>query len=382
MTKHSTLVGGSTAERVINCPGSVGLSATLPPAPSSDAADKGSMLHEAMTLILDDKIKELDELIGFEAYGHTLTKGDLEDLVKPALAAFDKLDQSVGGIEFEIETKVSFGDALPGAFGTGDVIGESKTHGHVIDWKFGYNPVSADGNSQGQYYACAARHTKAVADLLPRGKPVMISIIQPQAHGDEADSWTVDHEALDKFELQLKNATRKALKPDAHLEVGDWCKFCPAKPICPLKNEVARDALGVDIGKLDAENVSGATLGGLKEMADELEDWIAGVNALIKGALEMGMDGTGYKLVAGNARRVMREEDAIKFFKMKRIPQKTYFVRKLLSLKEAEKLVGKDAVDGLCDKKPGNPIVVPESDKRPAILPGGEALKELAGKLG
>jgi len=34
---HSKIVGGSTAERVINCPGSVALSATMPPQVENDA---------------------------------------------------------------------------------------------------------------------------------------------------------------------------------------------------------------------------------------------------------------------------------------------------------------------------------------------------------
>jgi hypothetical protein len=41
---HSTIVGGSTASRVINCPGSVALVAKMPPRPSSSYADEGTLL--------------------------------------------------------------------------------------------------------------------------------------------------------------------------------------------------------------------------------------------------------------------------------------------------------------------------------------------------
>ena len=45
---HSRVVGGSTAKRVIACPGSVALCAAMPPKPSSKYADEGTLLHNVM----------------------------------------------------------------------------------------------------------------------------------------------------------------------------------------------------------------------------------------------------------------------------------------------------------------------------------------------
>ena len=50
---HSLIVGGSTAKRVINCPGSVALVATMPPQPGSSYANEGSLLHEAIAIVMD-----------------------------------------------------------------------------------------------------------------------------------------------------------------------------------------------------------------------------------------------------------------------------------------------------------------------------------------
>ena len=49
---HSRVVGGSTAKRVIACPGSVALCAAMPPKPSSKYADEGTLLHNVMDVIL------------------------------------------------------------------------------------------------------------------------------------------------------------------------------------------------------------------------------------------------------------------------------------------------------------------------------------------
>ena len=51
--KHSSVVGGSTAKRLINCPGSAALVASVPPAPSSKYADEGTLLHNAIAECLE-----------------------------------------------------------------------------------------------------------------------------------------------------------------------------------------------------------------------------------------------------------------------------------------------------------------------------------------
>jgi hypothetical protein len=45
---HSNIVGGSTAKRVINCPGSVALVQKMPPKPSSSYADEGTLLLDTI----------------------------------------------------------------------------------------------------------------------------------------------------------------------------------------------------------------------------------------------------------------------------------------------------------------------------------------------
>ena len=67
--QHSNIVGGSTAKRVINCPGSVRLVQKMPPQPSSKYADQGTLLHNAMDAILSSRadvlgMKYKDQKIG------------------------------------------------------------------------------------------------------------------------------------------------------------------------------------------------------------------------------------------------------------------------------------------------------------------------------
>ena len=72
LTKHSSIVGGSTAKRVIGCPGSVALCAKMPPKPSSKYADEGTLLHNVMDLILTTG-QTPESFVGMEYEGIKLT---------------------------------------------------------------------------------------------------------------------------------------------------------------------------------------------------------------------------------------------------------------------------------------------------------------------
>ena len=72
--QHSNIVGGSTAKRVINCPGSVALVQKMPPKPSNKYADEGTLLHNVMAeLIMSEEPPEYyigtryeDQMLTFE----------------------------------------------------------------------------------------------------------------------------------------------------------------------------------------------------------------------------------------------------------------------------------------------------------------------------
>ena len=73
---HSNIVGGSTAKRVMKCPGSVKLVQQMPPSPASEYAMKGTLLHNVIAEILSGK--PLESFIGMTYAGITLTQ-DLAD---------------------------------------------------------------------------------------------------------------------------------------------------------------------------------------------------------------------------------------------------------------------------------------------------------------
>ena len=102
--KHSSVVGGSTAKRVISCPGSVALCDKMPPRPSSKYADLGTLLHNVIADILDKNLPP-EHFLGTTYEDQVLTQELIDDKIKPALAALDAIDPDKQ-MEYAVETRV------------------------------------------------------------------------------------------------------------------------------------------------------------------------------------------------------------------------------------------------------------------------------------
>ena len=85
--QHSNIVGGSSAKRVINCPGSVALVQKMPPKPSSSFAEEGTLLHDVISEYLNKDSVPLQSFVSDK-----LTLELMNDKIVPALALLDKLD--------------------------------------------------------------------------------------------------------------------------------------------------------------------------------------------------------------------------------------------------------------------------------------------------
>ncbi len=300
--QHSNIVGGSTAKRVINCPGSVALVQKMPPKPSSKYADEGTLLHNVMAeLIMSEEPP--DYYIGTRYEDQILTLELVEEKIRPALRALDIIDPEQK-MEIEAETRVGFGDLLPGVFGSTDLIGRLGNRAIVLDWKFGDGVmVEVEENPQLMFYAAAAMRTPEAQWAFEGVTEIECVIVQPP----EVRRWVTTPERIAKFELELVQAVKQAEKPDAKLTVGDHCRWCAAKPICPKMTGAVDRALKVQLDNLDAPKISVY----LKN-ADMLEEWIKDLRALALQMLESGAKLPEYKLVAKRAIRSWSDEEKAK----------------------------------------------------------------------
>ena len=364
--KHSTVVGGSTAKRVMNCPGSVALVQLAPPSPSSIYADKGTLLHTAISEVLLGE----DNVIGMTYEGQTLDQTLFDDKVQVALDLLDTLDPN-GEMKLAIETRVGFGKFLPGAFGSCDVLGRIGNTAYVIDWKFGEGiAVDAEQNEQLMYYAAAAMRTPEVAWVFDGAVAIECVIIQPPV----IRQWTTTPARIKAFEKDLKRAVKVASLPDAKLNPGDHCRFCPAKPTCPAMTGAVDRALKVKLDAVDDE-----MLGKYAANAVLLQGWIDDLNALVQTKIEKGYKIPGWKMVAKRGTRKWADPkaapDALKALGIDPIKQE------LVSPAQAEKLLKKNLPDGLTVSVSSGDTLAPESDPRPAVLQIGSQLTAALSKI-
>lgn len=373
---HSNIVGGSTAKRVMACPGSVALSAKMPPKPSSEHADRGTLLHDVIAEILGKDLP-WKQFIGTKHKDQVLTEELFEEKIAVALELLDEVDPHKR-MEYEVETRVGFGDLLPGVFGSTDLVGKIGNKAIVLDWKFGDGVVvTAEENAQLMFYAAASMRTEEAKWAFEGVDEIELIIIQPPA----IRRWTTTKARIKQFEQELVLAVHAAMKPDAALQHGDHCRWCAAKPTCPKMTGAVDRALQV---KLKEVNVD--MLGKYLKNADLLEDWIKDLRALALQLLEKDMPVPGYKLVPKQSRRQWSDEKkVVQHLHDMGVPRAELFKpEEFLSPAQAEKVLKKRKMalpDNLVVSVSSGTTMAPESDPRPAVVQIGQQLVAALSKL-
>lgn len=358
--KHSSIVGGSSASRVIQCPASVKLCNKAPPKPSSSYADVGTLLHNVMDAILSQDKKAV-ELLGMKYQDAVLTQALIEDKIEVALALLDEIDPAKE-MEYMTETKVHFGEVFPDVFGSTDLMGRLGDKAYIIDYKFGDGiAVSAEENKQLLFYAAAALRTPESQWVFEGVKEVELVIIQPP----EIRRWVTTVDRVRQFEAELGAALKEADSPNPTLKEGDGCRWCAAKPTCPKMTGAVDRALIKDLKTVDAEMI-----GRYLKNAELLESWISALRELAFNMLEHDVAVPGYKLVAKRATRKWVDEDKARKYLLSVLPKEDVITESILSPAQAEKLMKKSKLaldESMITAISSGSTLAEESDARPVI---------------
>lgn len=373
--KHSHVVGGSTAKRVMACPPSVELCAKMPPSKGSNKyADAGTLLHNVIASVLDGK--PVDEAIVGARYNDIeITPEMVEDKLIPALTALDEIDPGKR-IEYMVETEVGFGDLLPDVYGSCDFIGRDGDRAVVLDWKFGDGViVEAEENPQLMFYAAAAMRTPRSQWVFEDATEIELIIVQPPA----VRRWVTTPERIARFEADLVRAVDLVNSGRGELKTGDHCRWCAAKPVCPAMTGAVDRAVATQIAALPV-----AQLGEYLERADMVEEWIASVRGLALQLLESGAEVPGYKLVAKRSTRQWISDAGAKAALLEHLPESEVMESSVISPAQAEKKLKKLKVplpaDQVVSISSGNTLAA-ESDPRPAVVLIGKQLTAALSKI-
>lgn len=362
----------SAAARWINCPGSIRLSDQVPPAGSSEYADEGTAAHALAELKLRAEIHEITT----RKYAADLKKqragqyycGEMDeatDFYKDTV--LEHLAGAGKDGELLIEQRFSLDAWAPGSFGTSDAVVIGNGVLEVIDLKYGKGiRVEAKENPQLRLYALGA------ADLfgdLYDFESVRMTIVQPRLDHVSTDLITLQ-ELLEWGHTVVQPAAEEAVRDDARIESGDWCRWCPAKAICRKRAEDQLQLARYDFA--DPDLLTDEEIGEILQKAEELQKWTADVQAYaLQGAID-GKHFDGWKLVEG--RSVRKYADDLKVSEALQAagyPEAALYERKLYGITAMEKVVGKkkltEILGDLIIKPAGKPVLVPITDKREPI---------------
>jgi len=335
MASHSSIVGGSTAARLLNCPGSYQATLALPKSAdiSSEYADEGTAMHDVMTRIFRTRAAaesrgltpdayvfnpflEARKWKGQHFYDRVLTQAHLDEMIEPALVHLAVLEKEWGGgfRVMGVELRVAF-PGIPGSFGTCDLVLVNEQVVLHVDWKFGQGVgvkavyTDREGstvNAQLLYYAAGA---KATIKGLYKGKssiPVL-AIIQPRSD-TPLTHVGISRKELTWFVEDLQKAVVYALDRDPVRSKGEHCRFAPCKVDCPLWTNAVLDLTA--IGKPPANNTPnkvvtpyGEYLSKSKVLVDVLAMFSKEVNDQLHAYLEAGGLVPGWRLKAKTKQR-------------------------------------------------------------------------------
>lgn len=265
-----------------------------------------------------------------------------------------------------IEQKLDFSCYVPEGFGTGDCIIISDDKLHIIDFKYGQGIfVEAEHNPQMMLYALG---TLEIYDALYDIKEVSMTIFQPRR--ENVSTWTIPIEELKVWaEEELKPKAQMAYDGDGEYLPGEWCTFCKVSVKCRARAEEK-----MKLARLEFKMPPLLTDAEIEEVLDVLPDltkWANEITAYAtEAAIHHGKEWNGFKVVEGRSNRKYRDEllvaEAAREHGYTDIYRQT-----LIPMTEMQKLMGKSAFEeilgDLIYKPPGKPILVPNTDKRPAM---------------
>lgn len=330
-TKHSTVVGGSTAKLRLLCNASIDESKKVPRETSIYAAN-GTALHTVVERAIDGDMSDDDVLKTFEGmdYGellsdpneieefghHVMTREALKSKALPALTYFDevvppsatfwleefalfkKRKRSPFGDDFEIYDEAS------GEYGGGspDVLfDDSKNGGPVglIDWKFGDGwIVDPEENEQFMFYLALGIHM----GLLPVVDEYEAHVFQPAEKlqaGEYGRFATYTYEQIETFILDL----RDAIEAERRHEPGVHCKGCKGKIACPVYKKWLARVEDTDVQTLDNRGLAEEL-----DFVDTLKAYIKEVEAAALRNAQNGVTIPGWKLEIGEGNRAFKDE--------------------------------------------------------------------------
>lgn len=384
MSRKHAILGASSSKRWMSCPGSVRMTSSLPPSPSSKYAELGTAAHTLGEWCIEqdrDPREFKGETITTDEGNSFIVDNDMIDAVRVYYDFVKETAHSIGlkiG-EVEIEKQFDLSWLHPDMFGTNDAsFGAHFGDFHIVDYKHGAGiAVDAIDNTQMLYYAIGAAYNAKEGHWEDYEK-IHMTIVQPRAfHSDgQVRTWTITMEELIEWSKKLKQAAIATEAKDAPLVPGEEaCRWCGAASFCVALKSKAQDVAKQEFGVIPSEDPA------LIVDKMSIEDCVKIINhkkmldGLVKACetrvsdimLKSRKKVEGMKYVKGKGSR-----DWVDPTEAQRALSQSYPLDKIMTMKlktpaQMEKELGKAIVKDFIVKKEGAITVAPMHDRRKEV---------------
>lgn len=369
-TAHSVL-GPSKGELIVHCPPSFRLSEGIDEE-ASEYALSGTAAHE----LAEYKGRKI---LGLPAGSRPVSDFDSDEMEEATDEYADLLRDRVDQLRLRcpdplilFETRVTMGDFVPDSFGTSDFLAVSDDELLVVDFKYGYQEISAIENVQMRMYALGA--TLQLHHLYDFTAVTMV-ICQPRIHNTSTWSITLA-ELLDWAEHVLKPAAALAAKGEGDFSPGPWCTkyYCRARTRCRARCEELLRLAQLEFKP--APLLSDEELACVMDKADDLAKWSEEIFAYATAqAVSHGKTYPGWKLVTGRSvTKLADESGAVNAAHEAGLTDDQLYKKSLVTLTELKKLLGKDRYEELIlpftKKSTPKLTLTRETDRREAVSRG------------
>lgn len=365
MGKHA-LLSASSSHRWLACPPSARLCESYEDK-GSEYAQQGTDAHSLCEY-------KLQKALGIKADNPTenLTYYDSEMEVCAESYADYVMEQLAAAMKncsdpiVLIEQRLDYSRFVPEGFGTGDAIIIADGQLTICDYKHGKGVlVEAEKNPQMMCYALGALE---LFDALYDIDTVRMVIFQPRR--ENVSEYIITRTELLQWAEDILVPTAKlAFDGEGEFCAGEHCRFCKVKAACRKRAEY-----NLELAKYDFETpamLDDVEIEAVLSKVDELVSWAADVKEFALHAAISGKAWTDWKLVEGRSNRKYVSDEAV----ATAVTEAGYnpYEEKLLGVTAMTALLGKknfvEVIEsrGLIEKPQGKPVLVPMSDKRPAL---------------
>lgn len=266
--------------------------------------------------------------------------------------------------EVFIEHRLDLGAYIPEGFGTSDNFVVAGDTLHIIDFKFGFNYVSAYDNTQLKIYAIGAME---FLDWDFDISNVVLHIVQPRIGNISTYELTVNRLAI-WAEDDLKKYAGIAFDPNKGvLKAGSHCLYCKASHSCKTLKEEALKGVERFATKrpFKFEKMNDEEKAEVYTSLPLFKIWADNFKKHMESRASSGVKFEGLKVVEGASKRIVKNKSKlVEELESQGIPEELLYTKKLISIGEIERLAGKEFVESHVVKPKGKRVLTTKDDHR------------------